>query len=59
MSSVPPEYIPFIFLKDQAQIPSQGTRATVNLGLSDRLFEKNRKWTLDKVNGNYADKDLK
>ena len=27
--------------------------------MSNRLFKKHRKWTLDKVKGNYVDEDIK
>ena len=33
----------------------QETRATVSLGVSNRLIEKHRRWASDKVKDNYAD----
>ena len=33
----------------------QETRATVSLGVSNRLIEKHRQWASDKVKDNYAD----
>ena len=58
--SGPPEYNnPFNFLRGQAQIPGQEAIATVKLGVSNRLFERNRQRTLEKLKGNSFDEDLK
>lgn len=43
---------------DHSLIFGRATAAT-NLGVSDRLFKKHRRWASEKVKDNYVHKDLK